>query len=108
MPSCTLRIARPTNDLSVLVKFYTTALGLTIWHLEFTHRHGETVDRAPTKEHLLVFYVKENEEWEKAVKRMEDAGGVKVKSENPWWDACGATYEDPDGYRVVLQNSGWR
>jgi predicted lactoylglutathione lyase len=129
MPSCTLRIARPTNDLSALVKFYTTALGLAVissfedhasfdgvmlghpdcsWHLEFTHRHGETVERAPSKEHLLVFYVKEKEEWERAVKKVEDAGGVKVESENPYWDVYGATFEDPDGYRVVLQNAGWR
>ncbi|KAN0114618.1 Glyoxalase/bleomycin resistance protein/dioxygenase [Hyaloscypha variabilis] len=129
MPSCTLRIARPTNDLPALVKFYTTALGLTViasfenhagydgamlghpecsWHLEFTYQHGETVPRAPTKEHLLVFYIKEKDDWDKAVKRVEDAGGVKVKSENPWWDASGVTFEDPDGYRVVLQNSGWR
>ncbi len=128
MPSPTLRIARPTNDLSALIKFYTTALGLVVlssfkdhtsfdgvmlghpdytWHLEFTHQHGVTVDRAPSKEHLLVFYLKEKEEWEKAVKQVEDAGGVKVKSENPYWDVRGATFADPDGYRVVLQNAGW-
>jgi catechol 2,3-dioxygenase-like lactoylglutathione lyase family enzyme len=128
MPSSTLRIARPTNDLVALVRFYTTALGLTVlssfndhagfdgvmlghpdysWHLEFTYQHGVTVDRAPSKEHLLVFYLKEKTEWEKAVKRVEDAGGVKVKSENPYWDVSGATFEDPDGYRVVLQNAGW-
>jgi len=129
MPSCTVRIARPTNDLSALVKFYTTALGLTViasfedhagydgvmlghpdcsWHLEFTHHRGERVERAPSKEHLLVFYVKEKAEWEKAVKQVEDAGGVRVESENPYWDVCGATFEDPDGYRVVLQNAGWQ
>ena len=128
MPSSTVRIARPTNDLSALVRFYTTALGLTVlssfndhagfdgimlghpdysWHLEYTYQHGVTVDRAPSKEHLLVFYLKEKTEWEKAVKRVEDAGGVKVKSENPYWDVGGATFEDPDGYRVVLQNAGW-
>ena len=129
MPSCTLRIARPTNDLPALIDFYTTALGLTVissfdnhngydgvmlghpecsWHLEFTYQHGEIVPRAPTKEHLLVFYIKDKDEWQEAVKRVEDAGGVKVKSENPWWDASGVTFEDPDGYRVVLQNSAWR
>ncbi|KAH8784412.1 lactoylglutathione lyase [Hyaloscypha finlandica] len=128
MPSSTLRIARPTNNLSALVSFYTKTLGLTLlskfenhagfdgvmlghpdcsWHLEFTYQHGVTVERAPSKEHLLVFYVKEREGWEKAVKRVEDAGGVKVKSENPYWDVCGATFEDPDGYRIVLQNAGW-
>jgi catechol 2,3-dioxygenase-like lactoylglutathione lyase family enzyme len=128
MPSPTLRIARPTTSLPPLIIFYTTALGLTIlssftnhsgfdgvmlgnpsysWHLEFTHQHGVTVDRAPSKEHLLVFYVKEKEEWEKAVKKVEDAGGVRVKSENPYWDVNGATFEDPDGYRIVVQNAGW-
>lgn len=128
MPSCTLRIARPTNDLSALVKFYTTALGLTVlssfedhagfdgvmlghpecsWHLEFTYQHGETVERAPTTEHLLVFYVKEKDDWEKAVKKVEDAGGVKVKASNSYWEVHGATFEDPDGYRVVLQNAAW-
>jgi catechol 2,3-dioxygenase-like lactoylglutathione lyase family enzyme len=128
MPSCTLRIARPTNNLSTLVGFYTTALGLTIlskfenhagfdgvmlghpdcnWHLEFTHQQRVTVERAPTKEHLLVFYLKEKEEWDKAVMRVMNAGGVKVKSENPYWDVSGATFEDPDGYRVVLQNAKW-
>jgi uncharacterized glyoxalase superfamily protein PhnB len=66
------------------------------------------VERAPSKEHLLVFYVKEKEEWERAVKKVEDAGRVKVESENRYWDVCGATFEDPDGYRVVLQNAGWR
>ena len=77
------------------------------WHLEFTHQHGVTVDRAPSKEHLLVFYEPNKEEWEKLVERVEKAGGVKVKSENPYWEVNGATFEDPDGYRIVLQNTSW-
>lgn len=128
MPSNTLRIARPTNNLEALVTFYTTALGLQpigsfhdhagfdgamlgrpdcTWHLEFTHQHGVTVEPAPSKEHLLVFYISDKPQWEAAVKRVEQAGGVRVQSENPYWDTKGATFEDPDGYRVVLQNASW-
>ncbi|KAH8821979.1 glyoxalase/bleomycin resistance protein/dioxygenase [Xylogone sp. PMI_703] len=128
MPSNTLRIARPTNNLEALVAFYTKGLGLLkigsfqdhesfdgvmlarpdcSWHLEFTHEHGITVARAPTKEHLLVFYLPDESEWKAAIKRVEDAGGVRVKSANPYWDVKGATFEDPDGYRVVLQNASW-
>lgn len=77
------------------------------WHLEFTHQHGVTVENAPSKEHLLVFYLPEKEEWEAAIGRIESAGGKRVRSENPYWDLEGITFEDPDGYRVVLQNAGW-
>jgi predicted lactoylglutathione lyase len=38
------------------------------------------------------------------VARVEEAGGKRVKSENPYWDVNGATFEDPDGWRFVLQN----
>jgi catechol 2,3-dioxygenase-like lactoylglutathione lyase family enzyme len=128
MPSSTLRIARPTNDLKKLTHFYTTALGMQIlgsfenhsgfdgvmlglsdcsWHLEFTHQDGVAVSSAPSKEHLLVFYLPEDQEWDVAVKRIEDAGGVRVESKNPYWDIKGRTFEDPDGYRVVLQNASW-
>jgi nicotinamidase-related amidase/catechol 2,3-dioxygenase-like lactoylglutathione lyase family enzyme len=124
----TLRIARPTNDLEALTTLYVDGLGLKQlgsfkdhtsfdgvmlghpdyqWHLEFTHQHGVTVDRAPSKEHLLVFYEPKREVWEKMVERVEKTGGVKVKSENPWWDANGVTFEDPDGYRIVLYNGSW-
>ena len=128
MPSSTIRIARPTNNLAALTDFYTSALGLKVigsfndhagfdgvmlghpdcsWHLEFTHQHGVKVDGAPSKEHLLVFYLPEKIEWEIAVNNVEVNGGVRVESENPYWDANGVTFEDPDGYRVVLQNAGW-
>jgi catechol 2,3-dioxygenase-like lactoylglutathione lyase family enzyme len=128
MPSATLRVARPTNNLASLTTFYMSALGLQTlgsfvdhagfdgvmlgrpdyaWHLEFTHQHGVTVGRAPSKEHLLVFYLPEKGEWEAAVKRVEDAGGIRVQSENPYWDVSGVTFEDPDGYRFVVQNAAW-
>ncbi|KAE8454618.1 hypothetical protein EG329_000241 [Mollisiaceae sp. DMI_Dod_QoI] len=128
MPSPTLRIARPTNDLEKLTRFYTNALGLQVigsfkdhagfdgvmlglpdctWHLEFTHQHGVSVEAAPSKEHLLVFYLPTKDDWDAAVQKVNDASGTRVQSENPYWDMKGATFEDPDGYRIVLQNASW-
>lgn len=79
------------------------------WRLEFTYQHGVTVERAPTKEHLLVFYEPDEEEWKKLVKKVLDAGGNRVKSHNPYWEVEGKgfTFEDPEGWRVVLWNGSW-
>ncbi len=126
----TLRIARPTNSVAIMKTFYTAGLGLEVlgsfenhagfdgimlgnpeysWHLEFTYQHGVKVERAPTKDHLLVFYFPAKEEWDAAVERLEKVGGVQVKSENPYWDLpLAATFEDPEGWRIVLCNSKWR
>ena len=77
------------------------------YHLEFTSgKAGHKAGRCPTEDNLLIFYVPNVGEWEKAVARLEKAGYKSVKSFNPFWDAQGKTFEDPDGYRVVLQNSG--
>ena len=119
-----LRVARPTDDLPALLRFYRDGLGLTLltsftahngfdglmlghphapYHLEFTHQPGHAVGRAPTSDNLLVFYLPDADEWQAAVARMEAAGFAAVPSYNPYWDARGRTFEDPDGYRVVLQ-----
>ncbi len=77
------------------------------YHLEFTRQRGQQVGNAPTKEHLLVFYLPDEREWRAACKRMEKAGFQQVASHNPYWDRSGRTFEDLDRYRVVLQNAGW-
>jgi catechol 2,3-dioxygenase-like lactoylglutathione lyase family enzyme len=123
-----LRVARPTDDLEPLLRFYRDGLGLELlyrfddhdgfhgvmlghprapWHLEFTRPAGHTAGRAPTEDNLLVLYLPEGDEWRAATRRMAEAGFGPVASFNPYWDEHGLTYEDPDGYRVVLQNSGW-
>lgn len=123
-----LRVARPTDNLPEIVKFYRDGLGLEVltafenhedfdgvmlgrkgipYHLEFTHHHGHQVGRAPTQDNLLVFYMPEREEWHAAVERMRRHGYEPVRSYNPYWDKNGKTFEDADGYRVVLQNSTW-
>jgi catechol 2,3-dioxygenase-like lactoylglutathione lyase family enzyme len=123
-----LRIARPTDNLPEVVRFYRDGLGLEVlasfenhqgfdgvmlgnhdfpYHLEFTHQRGHKVGKAPTQDNLLVFYLPNAAEWKNAVERMQKHGYEPVKSYNPYWDAQGRTFEDVDGYRVVLQNASW-
>lgn len=127
-PGLRLRVARPTDQLSELVRFYRDGLGFTVlgsfadhqgfdgvmlghpgeqYHLEFTTQRGHQVGRAPTKDNLLVFYLPDPEQWRAAVERMRSCGYEPVASFNPYWDRQGKTFEDADGYRVVLQNAEW-
>lgn len=123
-----LRIARPSDDLAAVVRFYRDGLGFTVltefhdhasfdgvmlghpgaaYHLEFTSKAGHAAGRAPTQDNLLVFYLPEREAWQRAVEQLEKAGYSAVPAFNPYWDRLGKTYEDPDGYRIVLQNARW-
>ena len=123
-----LRIARPTDHLADVVRFYELGLGFTrigsfedhdgfdgvmlglpgaAYHLEFTRKRNHQAGRAPTLDNLLVFYLPEPREWQAAIDRMIAAGYLPVSSFNPYWDRSGHTFEDLDGYRVVLQNASW-
>ncbi|MBD2769876.1 VOC family protein [Hymenobacter sp. BT664] len=123
-----LRVARPTDNLPALLKFYCDGLGLqqlasfsnhnefdgvmlghprAPYHLEFTRHARHVAGRAPTTDNLLVFYLPDADEWQMAVERMQAAGFAPVVSYNPYWDQQGRTFEDPDGYRVVLQQAAW-
>jgi len=116
------RVARPTDNLTEVLKFYRDGLGLEMlisgkhldyegeilgrkgapYHLEFLHQRGRKFGKAPTQDNLLVFYMPEAE-WKIAVERMQKHGYQPVKSYNPYWDEKGKTFEDIDGYRVVLE-----
>lgn len=123
-----LRIARPTDDIPALIKFYREGLGFDLlfefkdhdgfdgvmlghpsapYHLEFTRKQGHLAGRAPTQDNLLVFYLPDRADWNRAVARLQDAGHQSVPAFNTYWDKSGKTFEDPDGYRVVLQNASW-
>lgn len=123
-----LRVARPTDDLAAVVRFYRDGLGLDVlsefrdhdgfdgvmlgrpgaaYHLEFTRKVGHTAGRAPTADNLLVFYLPDHDTWAAAVTRLERHGYRPAAAFNPYWDLAGRTFEDPDGYRVVLQNAAW-
>ena len=128
LPAAHLRMARPTNDLDPLVRFYRDGLGFTViggfrdhagydgvmlgrpgaaYHLEFTRRAGHPAGPAPSADHVLVFYLADRAVWEAAVARLEGLGYFPVPAENPYWDRHGKTFADPDGYRVVLQQAAW-
>ena len=123
-----LRIARPSDDLAAVRSLYETGLGFELlfefndhdgfdglmlghphagYHLEFTRKKGHLAGRAPTPDDLLVFYLPDRAEWNRAIARLQDAGYPSVPAFNPYWDKNGKTFEDPDGYRVVLQNAAW-
>lgn len=124
----TLRVARPSDNLDALLRFYQQGLGLELlfrfedhagfdgiilgregfpYHFEFTRARGHRAGRSPTPDNLLVFYLPDAAEWKAAVQRMSDAGFEPVPAFNPYWDRQGVTFEDPDGYRIVLQNAAW-
>ena len=128
-PETTLRVARPTDRLDEVLRFYTDGLGLirlgafedhdgfdgvmlgvpgSSYHLEFTRKRGHVAGRAPTEDNLLVFYLPDERQWREAVDRMIAAGYEPVPPFNPYWGRAGRTFQDPDGYRVVLQNASWR
>ena len=123
-----LRIARPTDHLPEILRFYCDGLGFQVlssfqdhdgfdgvmlghpvapYHLEFTRQHGQVAGPTPSKENLLVFYLPDPLVWQQSIARMEQAGFEAVKSHNPYWDRRGKTFEDADGYRVVLQQADW-
>lgn len=123
-----LRVARPTDHLSVITKMYIDGLGFVLlsqfadhdgidgaiighlqhnYHLEFTQHADSYACKAPSQDHLLVFYLPDEAEWQHACERMLQAGFLPVRSANPFWDVAGKTFEDADGYRVVLQHCAW-
>ena len=117
------RSARPANDLRATERFYVDALGCTrlgafedhdgfdglivgaadaSWQAEFLRERGVVAPRAPTDEHLLVFYVAERAALAERAGAMQAAGHAPVAPHNPYWLQHGMTFADPDGYRVVI------
>ncbi|MBJ8102996.1 MULTISPECIES: VOC family protein [Bacillus cereus group] len=117
------RIARPTDKFEEVIAFYEEGLGLKRigefydhdgydgvmfglpdeeYHLEFTRHIDGSPCPAPTKDNLLVFYIREYKEIEKVSKRLHAMGYDEVEPENPYWKEKGITIEDPDGWRIVL------
>ncbi|MGP4112554.1 VOC family protein [Streptomyces sp. 4N509B] len=125
-----IRIARPSLDLAVAERFWVRGLGLSVlfraaggdapgehellmlghpdasWHLELVHGGPDLPRPRPTEEDLLVVYLDEPVP-EELVTRLEEHGGRRVPSPNPYWNRWGVTVEDPDGYRLVLCARAW-
>jgi catechol 2,3-dioxygenase-like lactoylglutathione lyase family enzyme len=119
-----VRVARHTNRLAEIVRFYRDGLGLreighfkdhdgydgiflelagTETHLEFT-TGGEHRGPTPHPESLLVLYLGSLDAVSEACERV---GAQPVEPANPYWKAHGVTLVDPDGFRVVLVPDSW-
>jgi YycE-like protein len=126
LPVTQLRIARPTDKLEEVVRFYVEGVGLKHLggfeghagydgvfiglpgygvHLEFTRHEAGSPCPAPTRDNLLVLYVPDVAARDAIVARLSVLGYPPVAPENPYWAREGVTVEDPDGWRVVLQNT---
>lgn len=125
-----VRIARPTRDISALLRFYRDALGLEVVttftghegydgvvlalpgrdvHLEFTYHEAEQSTQAPSRDDLLVLYLPDLETVLRLCERLESHGFPQTGSQNPFWARRGSTFEDPEGWRIVLvASSGMR
>ncbi len=119
-----IRVARPTDRLAEVLRFYAEHLGLPViyrfedhdgytgvmlglpgteYHLEFTTHVDGSPCPAPTLDNLLVLYFHGEAAMYDVVERLAAAGHEPVEPENPYWTKVGAlTFEDPDRWRVVL------
>ena len=119
-----VRIARHTQRLDELVRFYRDGIGLrevggfedhegysgvfldipgTGAHLELTSG-GEHGAPTPHPESLLVLYLGNSEAVDAVAARLD---AEPVEAPNPYWNEHGMTFADPDGFRVVLVAEEW-
>jgi catechol 2,3-dioxygenase-like lactoylglutathione lyase family enzyme len=118
-----VRVARPTDRLDAVVRFYRDGLGLPelfrfadhdgydgvmlglpgrSYHLEFTHHRDGSPCPAPSRDNLLVLYIPDADQLARMRGRLTSLGHAPVTPENPYWQDKSVTFEDPDGWRVVL------
>ena len=123
VPVIRVRIARPTDRLEEVVRFYHDGIGLaelgrfdghsgydgvllglpgSDYHLEFTSHADGSPCPAPSVDNLLVLYLESEQAAEIVAGRLADLGYSDVEPENPYWDGRSITIPDPDGWRVVL------
>ena len=122
LPVAQVRIARPTDQLQEVERFYCEGVGLEklgsfeghkgydgimlglpgfSHHLEFTqHEHGSPCP-APSLDNLLVLYLPDRTGIEKVVKRLEKMGYPEVVPDNPYWKEKGSCYHSRPRWLAV-------
>lgn len=117
-----MRVARPTERLEEMARFYGTGVGLARLsafrdhdgysgvvfgapderaQLEITSREGALAP-PPTEDSHLVLYYDDADEQARAVARLRAMGFAGVTPRNPWWGPIADAFEDPDGWEVIL------
>ena len=118
------RVARHTNDLEKVTRFYTSILNLellgdfknhdnyngvfigqknTNWHLEFT-ASGEQTNHHFDDDDILVFYPLNKSEYEEILQKIYQHNITIYSSKNPYWNENGIMIKDPDGYNIIVSN----
>jgi extradiol dioxygenase family protein len=118
----TIRVARHTNDLARIGKFYIELLGFELlgefkdhnhydgifiglkdahWHLEFT-KSNTIAQHHFDEDDLMVFYPSTMSAYQMLIQRIKAHGIEQVVAKNPYWRENGTTIVDPDGYRIVI------
>lgn len=126
LPVVQVRVARPTDQIEELERFYCEGIGLeklgsftghrgytglligmpdASYHLEFTQHIEGSPSPVPSKDNLLVFYIPDQQIIKTISQRLKEMGYPEVPPENPYWEEKGVTIEDPDGWRIVLMNT---
>ncbi|HEX4325813.1 MAG TPA: VOC family protein [Burkholderiales bacterium] len=124
LPVIAVRMARPTDQLRALMRFYGEGLGLRLigsfeghegfsgalyglpgaaCHLEFTQEDGGSPGAAPGADNNLVLYMPDAAAIAALARRMAEMGYASTRPVNPYWEHHGAcVIPDPDGWNVIL------
>ena len=120
----TFRVARHTQNLEIISKFYINILHFEIlgsfknhdgydgvfigkkecdWHLEFTvskSKPQHTFD----EDDLFVFYTQSEKEYSQIFKNIQQNNISLNVAKNPYWAKNGVLIQDPDGYNIIISN----
>jgi catechol 2,3-dioxygenase-like lactoylglutathione lyase family enzyme len=96
-PVAQVRIARPTDRLAEVVRFYRDALGL--------EQIASFEDHAGYDGVMLALPGRRDGAFREIAARLKRHGHEPVEPGNPYWAEEGLTFEDPDGWRVVLMHA---
>ncbi|KFF04608.1 VOC family protein [Flavobacterium reichenbachii] len=117
-----LRVARHTNDLDRIEKFYVDILGFERlggfqkhnnydgifigksgldWHFEFTQSETNA-NHTFDEDDVIVLYPKTILDYNELIKRLLQCNISSIHAINPFWNENGKMFLDPDGYRIVV------
>lgn len=117
-----LRVARHTNDLKRIEKFYVDILGFEClggfenhnnydgifigkagldWHFEFTQSDSKA-KHTFDEEDVIVLYPKTISDYKELENNLVRNNISTITAINPFWNENGKMFLDPDGYRIVI------
>jgi catechol 2,3-dioxygenase-like lactoylglutathione lyase family enzyme len=120
-----LRVARHTEDLQKMQRFYEHILGLAIvgnfsdhdgydgimlgiagqpWHLEFTSTPGDSSTHSAVagEEDFLVFYPTSMDAYQEILDKIAAEKLPTYIPKNPFWQAHAIMIKDPDGFSILI------